>query len=149
MDIKGWDRLVVVTAAHGEKFMGWVPEAYGDPRKYIANRREENKPILLHEVRNYLSQAQPQMGPQGQLAGVAKLQVLIPMDMFPGAIAEMHIFPSCWYFPSDNDGCKKPISDILELALQNEKINSAIAAGITPAAGMGGLPPPPGAGKRH
>jgi hypothetical protein len=149
MEIENWERMVVVTAVHGEKFMGWVPKDKGDPKKYMAEQREKNQPAILHEVRNYLTQAQPNINAAGQLAGVAKLQVLLPLDMFPAALQEMHVLASCWYFPSDNDGCKKPIQDLMENARQNEKINDAIAAGITPAGDLDGLPPPPGAGRKH
>lgn len=144
MEIDNWERLVVVTAVHGEKYMGWIPEEKGDPKKYMDDSRSNSLPIVLLEVRNYLSQAQPNVDPSGRVTGVAKMQVLLPLDMFPGALKKMSVLASAWYFPSDDPRCKKPISDLLEGARRNEKMNSAIAAGITPAGVLGKLPPPPG-----
>lgn len=140
MEIENWERLVVVTAVHGEKYLGWISKDKGDPRKYMDDSRKNNRPVVLTEVRNYLSQAQPQVS-QGRVTGMAKLQVLMPPDMFPGALKKMSVLASAWYFPSDDPSCEKPIAEMLEGARQNEKMNSAIAAGITPA-GVGGMPPP-------
>lgn len=149
MEVRDWERLVVVTATHGEKYMGWIPKSKGDPREYMDISRQKNLPVELEEVRNYLSQIQPNTDRAGRVTSMGKMQILVPIDMFPGALKRLSVLASSWYFPSDDPNCKKPVGSILEGARRNETVNQAVAAGITPAGGLGGLPPPPGSGRQH
>lgn len=148
MEIKNWEQLVVVTAVHGEKYLGWIPKDKGDPKKYMNDSRRNNVPVVLTEVRNYLSQTQPSADRAGRVTGWQKMHILLPLDMFTGPMKKMSVMASAWYFPKDNPDSARAVEELLEGARKNEAINQAVAAGITPAGGMIGLPPPPGA-KQH
>lgn len=139
-----WDRMVIITALHGERFHGWVPEDKGDPNEYLNACNKEGVAAELHKVRNLIGHKEPKTDQMGNFIGMATMMTLMAIDMFPGPLDIYHVIPSGWYFPGSVEGAKKPMMALLENAEQNEVRNSAIAAGIHPATG-----PLPGMGGRH
>jgi len=133
MEDLNWDRMVVVTAVHGERFHGWVPMSKGDPHEYLADCASKGRPAEIHNVRNLIGHKEPKLDAMGNFVGMASMMSLMAIDMFPEAMPTYHIIPSCWYFPTENDGAKKPMKALIDNAEQNEVRNRAIAAGITPA----------------
>lgn len=129
-----WHRMIVVTASHGEKFHGWLPSEVADINSaytYLANCKSAGRAIKLLDVRNLLTQVHTQ-----QISGSTQqvsLMVLMPIDMFPGPIPSYSVYPSSWYFPIENVGCKKPMQQLLVNAERTEVHNKAIISGITPA----------------
>lgn len=126
-----WERLVVVTAIHGEKYLGWVPSEIEDPKKYLDEHGWETRPVVLTDVRNLIGQASPNVSPQGKLLGFSKVMLLMPLDLLDGPIARYHILPSAWYFPGEHgDDCKKHVEELLHQAVENEAQMSARSAGL-------------------
>lgn len=126
-----WERLAVIVAMHGEKFMGWVPEECGDPKKYLEERGQAGRPARLQDVRNLIGQASPNVDRQGNILGIQKLLLLMPVDMLNGPLPEHNIIPSSWYFPGENgDACKKQIEELLTHAVETEARLTAAAAGL-------------------
>jgi hypothetical protein len=122
--MKDFERIVVVAAQNGEKFLGWVPEGE-DPKKYM-----EQDSIKLHDARIVATQHQPKMNAQQQVVGVSVLVALIQVDMFPGPIPVLRLHPSTWYFPCENLTAKKQIAKLIEAAQRNETVNKAAEAGL-------------------
>lgn len=137
-----WERLVVVTAVHGERCLGWVPQEPNlDPKKYLEERGQAGLPIKLQDVRNLVSQTTPSVDTRGNIVGLSKMLMLLPIDLFNGPLRELHVIPSSWYFPGDNsDDCKKQVVDLIEQAVETETRLSATAAGLHLVGGP--LPPP-------
>lgn len=130
IDNVNWERIVVVAAVHGEKFIGWVPEDVGDPKKYLEKHGAERTPITLQDVRNLVGQASPNLDANGNILGVSKLLLLMPIDMFNGPLFNHHVVPSSWYFPAENEKCKRKIEELLHHAVETEARLSAAEAGI-------------------
>ena len=131
------DRAVIITAAHGEKFMGWIPKDKEDPKRYLDQCVARSEPVELHNVRNLIGHTQQQGN------RFVKIMALMAIDMFPAALPVYHVVPSCWYFPVDDEVCAKQVRALLKTTDANEANNKALTAGIIPA-GVGDLPPPPG-----
>lgn len=136
-----WDRMVVITAIHGEKLQGLVPKGT-DAKSYMKSCTEAGGPMRLEHVRNFVSQMQAQRGPGGTVAGLARLNVLMTIDLFPGPVPTYYLVPSSWYFPGDDKDCKKDMQALIDNAEQNEMANRAQALGISMATGMPSTPPP-------
>jgi hypothetical protein len=122
--MKDFNRIVVVTAQHGEKFLGWVPKGVV-PGEYL-----EKPSIVLHDVRLLATQQQPKLNAAQQVVGMSVLIALLQIDMFPGPVPTMHLHPSSWYFPFENPKTEKKIKQLIDAAEQNEKVNQAIEAGV-------------------
>ena len=100
-----------------------------DPKKYVNEQLGDGLPIKLNDVRQLITQQQPNM--QGKIVvGVSVLVALINIDMFPGPVPVMHVCPSAWYFPSENERTRKKIEALISAAERNELKNSAADAGI-------------------
>ena len=123
--MKDFDRIVVVTAQHGEKFIGWVPEGE-DPAKYM-----ESPTVLIKNARLLATQQQPKFDARQNVVGVSVLVAMIPIDMFPSAMPNLRVHPSSWYFPFENRETEKKIEQLLAAAERNEGINRAIDAGLS------------------
>lgn len=122
--MKDFERIVIVTAQHGEKFLGWIPGEV-DPVEYM-----EQKSIVLKDARLVATQQQPRMNARQEVVGISVLVALLPVDMFPGAVPTMRLNPSTWYFPSENVKTKKQIERLINAAEQNEVASQAEEAGI-------------------
>ena len=128
--MKDFERIVVVSAQNGEKFLGWVPKGE-DPKKYM-----ENESIVLHDARLVATQHQPKMNARQEVVGVSVLVALIQVDMFAGAVPNLRLHPSTWYFPFENEATKGQIAKLIEAAERNERVNQAAEAGLyVPGAG--------------
>lgn len=119
-----FERLVVVTASHGEKFLGEVPDGK-DPQDYL-----ENESIILHNVRLLATQHQPKMDARQNIVGVAVLTALLQVDMFPGPVPVMRLHPSSWYFPTENEEAVNKLKQLIDRAEANETKNRAQDAGL-------------------
>jgi len=146
-EIENWDSMVVVTARHGEKFLGWVNPDEKDPKAYVEKCVVANRPVELHQARILVSQLRAQEGPDGN-AMVGNILFLMPIDMFSGAIEKCPVMASSWYFPSDSPDCRKSIVGLLENARQMEVRRAAVEHGIS-IVGPGTKLPPPPTGRRH
>lgn len=125
-----WKRLVVVTATHGEKYLGYVPPEE-EPESYLDRHAEGQKPIKLLDARNLVSQVQPNINPDGRLAGMGRILLLMPIDMLKGALPVQRLIPSSWYFPFENgEYVQMKIQELLKHAEENEVRVSAAEAGI-------------------
>jgi hypothetical protein len=125
-----WTRLIVVTAVHGEKCLGFLPEDVGDPKKYVEDRAGQKLPITVHEARNMLGQATPGFDKEGRLIGVRTLTMLLPIDMLTGPMPEHNIIPSSWYFPGDHAHVKEKVTLLIHQAVELETRMAAEAANI-------------------
>lgn len=136
-----WQRLVVVSSMHGERYLGSVSWTVSDPKKYLEERGQAGLPIRLHDVRNLLGQVSPRVDAEGKLAGFSRMMVLLPLEMINGPLPELYVIPSSWYFPGENgDECKKLVTKMIEEAAEAEIRASATAAGLHLVTG----PLPPG-----
>lgn len=132
-----WKRLVVVTAIHGEKSLGWLPEDVEDPKAYIEGKAAKGEHIVLHEARNLVGQASPSYDPAtGRLMGIGRMLLLLPFDALTGPLPTQHIIPSTWYFPGEFTHVRSKIENLLRQAVELETSLSASEAGIVqPGAG--------------
>ena len=146
-EIENWKNLVVVAARHGEKYLGWIDIRCPDPKGYIEQQVSENMPIELHQVRILASQIQTQQGPEGGIM-VGNLMLLMPIDVFPQAVEKLSVMASAWYFPSDNEDCRRPLQGLLDNARQMEVRRMAEDRGIS-IVGPGTRLPPPPTGRHH
>lgn len=131
-----WDRLVVVTATHGEKLLGFIPEHITDPHKYIEDRTYEHGPIELKNARILLAQMHPSLDPRGRPVGVAKLFLPMTIDLAVGPVSSYFLVPSSWYFPGEDKVVKKRMTEVLRQAETNESQMAAEDAGIIAATSM-------------
>lgn len=120
-----WNRIVVVTALHGEKYLGYVPGEVKTPSEYIRDRCSQRLPITLEDARTLVSQVQ--VGPRGE---IGRMLLLMPVDFWPGPIPSINIVPSSWSVPADNEQAKKQIEKLLQHAEENESRFSASEAGL-------------------
>jgi hypothetical protein len=125
-----WERLVVVTAKHGEKFVGTLPEQEDDPKKYIEDRTYEHGPIELSNVRVLAVQTRAIADSRGQPVGIQRAPLLLPMDVLNSPAQSVHIVPSTWYFPVENREAKDNLAGLIHQAEEMEARASAEAAGI-------------------
>jgi hypothetical protein len=146
-ELENWENMVIVAARHGEKYLGWISSEEKDPRAYIEKRVEENKPVELRQVRVLASQIQTQQSPDGGMM-IGNLMILMPIDVFPQAVDKINVMASAWYFPSDNDDCKRPLQGLLDNAKQMEVRRMAAEHGIS-IVGPGTKLPPPPTGRHH
>jgi len=122
-----WDRLVIVCAQHGEKFLGWVPphnelEEMGceSPKDYLRRHMLNGSPAELRDVRILASQLQATPDGRGGIAAIGNLMVLMPVDMFPRGMEKHYVRVSTFYFPSDNEDCRPLVKNLLKDAIQME-----------------------------
>lgn len=125
-----WSRLAVVTAIHGEKFVGWIPEEAGDPKKYLDEHGLAGKPIELQDVRLLVGQATPSIDQRGNIVGISKMLLMMPIDVMNGPMTLMHIIPSVWYLVPENEAIQKKIEDLLNNSVETEARLSAADAGL-------------------
>jgi hypothetical protein len=76
-----WERLVVVTAKHGEKFVGMLPTLDVSPKKYIEDKAYEHGPVELSGVRVLAIQTRAVADARGQPVGIQRTPLLLPMDV--------------------------------------------------------------------
>ena len=143
-----WSHAVVVTALHGEKYLGWIDSKEDKPRDCIELCVEESDPLLLLDVRILATQIQQGRDPKTGQMVTGNMVFLMPLDAFPSACPSLKLLISSWYFPVDEKDCLKIIQQLLVDCKRIEEINtaarSAAAAGITIALPGTRLPPPPG-----
>ena len=126
-----YTHLAIVTSQHGEKFIGYVPAIEKFPAAYIAKCVEDNIPIVLNEVRLFVTQVSPEMSREtGQILGVKTFAALMPVDVFSGPMETLHVRPSSWYFASEVPSLKKKLDMLLDAAVKNEAVSQARDAGI-------------------
>jgi hypothetical protein len=129
-----WKRLVVVTASHGERYLGFVSQEIEDPVAYLDSHATALTPIRLYQVRNLVSQIQPSSDAKGRVV-IGRLLLLVPVDMMKGAMDSHRMIPSSWYFPVENgEDCQKRVREILKNAEDSELRASAVEAGLIVAA---------------
>jgi hypothetical protein len=130
MDNFDWKRLVVVTAVHGEKSLGWLPETVDDPVAHLIEHTTNKTPITLHEARNLVGQASPSYDQSGKLMGIGRMLMLLPIDALTGPLPTQYVIPSTWYFPGEFPQVRKKIEGLLRQAVELETGIAASDAGI-------------------
>lgn len=135
-----WERLVVVVAIHGEKFLGWVPPECEHQEKYMKDAAQSGGPVRLLNARNLVGQCNPSVDASGNVIGIQKLLLLMPIDGHNGPLSEYYVVPSSWYFPKNTgEYGQVKISGLLEHALEMEARMTAAAAGLHVAKSMPGM----------
>jgi hypothetical protein len=130
-----FEKMVVVTAPTGEKYLGWLPKDVTFLQMDAA--AAEGRTVTLKDVRHLLVQRMPDVGPDGQVRSMRSFMALLPVDMFPGPAPEMKVKPCTWYAPSGSNKVKKDIIDLIEAAEANELANKAAEANLVlPRAGV-------------
>jgi len=109
--------LVIMSARHGEKYFGWIPTAKGDPQQYIEAQVNNQKPILMEEVRVLVSNL--------QVANDGAMMLLMPIDTFASGVEKLWVYPSSWYFPKDNERCQAKIRQMYKMCLEMELAKAA------------------------
>ncbi len=129
LDLTRW---VVVTASHGEKFVGQVPSDVKSPSEYFKEKVAAREPVVLHGARLML--AQYGTAPGGMGSGIQTMVAFIPIDMADGPIKEINLHPSSWYFSpaveSIIDKFKRLLSAAEEAEANNSRRLSASKANI-------------------
>jgi len=125
-----WDRMAVVTALHGEKYLGWIPEEMGDPKKYLDENCTAGKPVVIHDARNLMGQAQPNIDARGNILGISKMLLLMPIDAMNGPLPVINVISSTWYLVPENDSVRKKFEELLNASVETEARLSASDAGI-------------------
>jgi hypothetical protein len=123
-------RMVIVTASHGEKYLGFAPKTCQNPNTYIGERAQNREPIELHDVRILMGQMTARQDAKGSVTGVQTFIALMPIDMFDGPVPVFHTLVSSWYFPSENVESQRKITQLIGAAEKNEMANKAVGAGL-------------------
>lgn len=115
-----WNRLVVVAALHGEKYIGFIPEeTQASPQDYMYTQARENKPVCLYHVRTLISQPQMQTLANGQQV-IAGFVAVIPFEFNPGPAEELWVRASSWHFPVNNPESQEKVQKLLDKAVESE-----------------------------
>lgn len=135
---RNWDRMIVVTAVHGERVHGWLredlsPEAIKDFDMYMQVCCANRTPVSILNARNLVGQKDVRVDPRGNIAAIVPMMALMPIDMFIGPMEEYFVVPSSWYFPGRTEKSKEIMDRLLRAAEDVEVRNRAAAAGIHPA----------------
>jgi len=126
-----WTKLVVVTALHGEKCLGWLPEEIKDPKAYLEEKVTKGEPIVLHEARNLIGQVSPSYDQStGKLMGIGRMILLTPFDALIGPLPSLFLIPSTWYFPGEFEHVRAKVEGLLRQAVEFETSLAAAEAGI-------------------
>ena len=141
-----FDCLVIMSARHGEKFFGWLPQGL-DPQSYIEQQIREGKPVLLEDARVLASQLQTRDDGSGNMM-LNNMMLLMPIDTFREGIHKLWVYPSTWYFPKDNEKCQAGIRRLYEMARKMELAKVAADMNLVIPGLKTRLPPPPG-GRTH
>lgn len=124
------ERLVIVAALHGEKFIGHTPGYIKcTPQEYMEKAAQQNKPVELYNVRSLLSQPQAKKLPSGETV-IAGFVALMPFEFMPGPAEKIWVRASTWHFPAENPRSKEKIITLLAQAEDSERKVSALEAGI-------------------
>ena len=125
MNDSEFNRSVVVTAQHGEKYFGYVPKDIADRGLYFGYHQKEGLPIALENVRLLVMQYT-----QKQSGGMQSFMGLLPIDLFSTSMDKFYVAPSMWYFPSENPSIRGKLEKLIEAAERNDQMNKAMEAGI-------------------
>jgi hypothetical protein len=136
-----FERLVVMTAQHGEKFFGWVAHPTEDPEQYIESRIAEKKPVLLEDARLLVSQLQVMNDSRGNPV-LNNMMLLMPLDSFVSGVENLWVYPSSWYFPKNNEKCQGKIKDLFRACLEMELAKAAAEMNLVIPGLKANLPPP-------
>lgn len=128
MSDRSWDRMVVITALHGERFHGWVPEKFDDPREYLKACGANGIPAELEHVRNLIGNKEVKQTAQG--VGIFPMMALLPIDMFATAMKSYHVIPSAWYFPGETGEARELMEGLLDGVEKMETRMRLQAAGL-------------------
>lgn len=133
-DEKDIARIVIVTAQHGEKYLGHIPAEVPDPIAYVRDKAADGKPIMLEEVLLLASQLQTETDARGAIKSVGRFNLLVSVDLVEGALSKLNVIPSAWYFISENPGSEKVLDELIQVSKRNAeeaaRVSSAIKAGI-------------------
>ena len=124
------DRMVLITAPHGERYLGVVPPRYGDIKAYVADCAQKQNPIELYQVRRFHAQSNAEVTPSGKMMGVKTFAALLPIDLFSGPMSTYYVLPAAWYFPFESPEATRKIEQLIDVAERNEQANRAAEAGI-------------------
>jgi hypothetical protein len=136
-DDRNWDRMIVVTALHGERIHGWLPEHHGEHGEFnyqqdMQAAARQHEPVSIQHARNLVGSKDVKTDAQGRFLGVASMMALMPIDMFPGPMEEYQVIPSSWYFPGSMERSKKLMENLIKAAEASEMRSRAMEAGIHP-----------------
>ena len=131
MNDQDFNRTVVVTASHGEKYLGFIPmDVTESPQVYVEKLAMNRTPIVLENVRILMGQMTARQDAKGSVIGVQTFIALMPIDVFSGPVGKFHTLVSSWYFPSENPETRKKIERLIDAAEKNEQCNKAVEAGL-------------------
>lgn len=130
MNDQDFNRAVIVTASHGEKYLGFVSKECQNPKQYIDNLALSKEPIELEDVRILMGQMTAKQDSKGSVTGVQTFIALMPIDMFTGPLGKFHTLVSSWYFPYENPETRKKIERLIDAAEKNEQMNRTQEAGL-------------------
>lgn len=134
-----FSRVVIVNSKHGEKYIGEVPGTE-NAHQVLARAAEGQLPFALVNARLLISQMRMNQAGDGQVHSVANMILLVPIDMCPGPLEKIHVVPSSWYFPINTPSIQKKVEELIKGAEDNEKVNSAMEAGIHVPGSVGNRP---------
>jgi hypothetical protein len=135
--------MIVVTAIHGERIHGWLPEQEHDIgyQRYMQVVAQQRHSVSIQHARNLVGSKDVRTDAQGRFMGVASMMALMPIDMFPGPMEEYQVIPSSWYFPGSMEQSKKLMENLIKAAEASEMRSRAMEAGIHPPSAAG-IPTP-------
>lgn len=131
-----FEKIVIVASMHGEKFFGTLPDHVEDPDKYFSEAINQNKPVIIENVRIMLSQCGAVTRADGSMGGIQTTVALIPIDLADGPMEKIHVRPSSWYFPSEVLNIRESVTRLLKQAEDGELRNRAIRSGLSVAGDM-------------
>lgn len=124
-----WEKLIVATAQHGEKYIG---ETTLDETE-LTGCMEHKQPVLLRRARMLITQLQINQGPGGQVLGAGTLAFVMPVDGAQGPLERLWIDVSSFYFPKSNPVIQQALEGLINVCLAAEAKQNAGLTIATPA----------------
>ena len=120
--------MVVITARHGEKYIGELESE--DLKRYMNSRISNGEPVELLNARSLIAKSQPIGTPSGEIVGLKNFVCITDIDMSIQPIPMLYVMPSVWYFVGHLTNIHKHLDQLFQEAEDNEKANKARSAGI-------------------
>lgn len=124
-----WDKLIVVVAQHGEKYIGELEHQRG----YIFECMTEGRPIQLKNVRQLITQLQIRQNPNGDVMGAGTMAFIMPIDGAEGPIEEMWLDVAAFYYPKENQVTQTVLEGLLNTCMAAESQRRSGLSVATPA----------------
>lgn len=122
------ERVVVVSSLNGEKFVGMVAPFVTSEK--LEQLMMEGRPFELFEVRNYIAQMTPQLGPQEEVLGMKSFAAFLPVDTMDRPVRRLLVRASHYYWVQDDPVMVPKVKRLFEAAEQSEMRMQAMESGI-------------------